>query len=259
MVAWILVGTTLASFGSAVVYNVVGLSLYRRPVSAGSRLALAQFTAWWCGLGLTVALTGLEAALSAAGDLSLSVAVTVSLISLLLDCVFLWALVDYLVYLYTGRYHFVLVAGFYGLFYVAALYYTILEHPYGLVVRAGVPTLQVMPVTNHLLVLIVVSGLLFPEFIAAFLYLSLLRRTQDRSRRFRITVVSLSIIAWFGLEFFFPTATAGETLLRGLLQLIPALLTLMAYFPPGGIRRRFRISGIEISSESGISTAPSAQ
>jgi hypothetical protein len=257
MVDWILLATALASWAIAVVYGVVGYRLYLRPVSDEAQFARAQFSIWWYGLGISAAMTGLESVLAAGGVLSLAEAVTVSLITVLIDCVFLWAIVDFMVYLYTGRYYLLPIAGFYGLFYFAALYYTVLEHPYGLVVRAGVPTLLIMPV-NHLLEAVVVVGLVFPEFIAAFLYLSLLRRTEDRSQRFRITVVGVSILLWFGITFFFPASTAAENLLRGFLQLIPALLTLGAYLPPAWVRRRFRISGIEGPAPAEIAAAPSA-
>jgi hypothetical protein len=244
MTLWILFVTALTAIAIAYVYCFVGYRLFQRPVSMEARLASAQFSTFWYAIGVTAALIAFESLLAAAGVLSLSIAVTVGLVSVLIDCVFLWAIVDFLVYVYSGRYHLRLVTGFYCLFYFLALYYTILEHPYAVVIRAGVPSLSETSVGMPALELVVVVGLLFPEFIAAILYLSLLRRTQDRSQRFRITVVGLSIIAWFGLEFFFPSSTTGETFARSLLELIPAFLTLMAYLPPEWMRRRFRITGV---------------
>ncbi|MGC2290240.1 MAG: hypothetical protein WA688_10370 [Thermoplasmata archaeon] len=248
MVAWALVAAALAGIVIALVYCYVAYRFSRRPVSSNTQMARAQFTIFWYGLGVTAALSALEAALAAAGALSLSIAVTVGLVGVLIDCVFLWAIVDVLIYLYTGRYYFAGVAVLYGLFYVAALYYTILERPYGVVIRAGIPTLLVEPVTVHALVAVVDVGLVFPEFIVAVLYLSLLRRTRDRTQRFRIAVVGLSIIAWFGLTFFYPSSTAAETFERAFLQLVPALLALVAYLPPEWMRTRFRILGIDAST-----------
>jgi hypothetical protein len=243
-VAWVLVATSVAGLFIAFVYSFVAYRLYRRPISSEARLASAEFSIFWYALGISSALTGIEAGLAVAGDLSLSVAVTVSLLGVLVDCVFLWAIVDYLVYVYTGRYHFALVAGLYGLFYVVAMYYVVLEHPYALVIRAGVPTLLTSPVTVPALSAVVLVGLLFPEYIGAILYLSLLRRTQDRTQRFRITVVGVSILAWFSLTFFYPSSTIAETFERAFLMLIPALLVLVAYLPPEWMRNRFRISGV---------------
>jgi hypothetical protein len=247
-VAWVLVASSTAGFFVAFVYSFVAFRLYRRAVSSEARLASTEFSIFWYALGLSSALTAIDAGLAAAGDLSLSVAITVSLLGVLVDCVFLWAIVGYLVYVYTGRYHFALVAGSYGLFYVVAMYYVVLEHPYALVIRAGVPTLMNSPVNVPALTAVVLVGLLFPEYIGAILYLSLLRRTQDRTQRFRITVVGSSILAWFSLTFFYPTSTTAETFERAFLMLIPAALVLVAYLPPEWMRTRFRITGVGSSA-----------
>jgi hypothetical protein len=244
MVAWILVATSLTSVAAAAVYAYVGYRLYQRPVSPAVLLARAQFSLFWWGLGVSALFIGLEAVLAFAGDLSLAIAATINLIGVLVDCLFLWAIVDVLVFLYTGRYHLYTVTGLYALFYGAALYYTVLTSPYAVVIRAGVPTLLLVPVMNHLLELIVVVGLVFPEFIAAFLYLSLVRRAQDRTQRFRIVVVSLAIVAWFAVTFFYPISTTSETFERAFLQLVPAIATLVAYLPPQWMRTRLRITGI---------------
>ncbi len=249
MVAWVLLETAVVSLGIAAVYSFVAYRLYERPVSSDARLASLQFSVFWYALGATAALGAVEAVLAAGGVLTLSVAITISLAEILIDCVFLWAIVDFLVYVYTGKYYLIPVSAFYALFYVAALYYTVLSHPYELVVRAGLPTLLTVPVTSKLLVDVVDIGLVFPEFVAAFLYLSLLRRTEDRGQRFRITVVGLGIVAWFGLTFFFPAPTATLGLVRSLLQLIPAVLTLLAYFPPPWIRERLQVHPIPTSRE----------
>jgi hypothetical protein len=244
MTAWILVATGLAAFASTIVYCNVGYRFYQRSVSPEVHLAKAQFSIFWWGLGVSAGLTGLDSALAAASSLSLAVAVTVGIVGVPIDTVFLWAIVDTLIYLYTGRYYLLPVAGLYATFYGAALYYKILEQPYGVVIRAGAPTLLVLPVTNHWLAIFVIAGLAFPKFIAAFLYLSLIRRTQNRTQRFRIAVVSVSIIVWFGITFFFPTSTTAETFERAFLQLVPAVATLIAYLPPQWIRDRLRITGI---------------
>lgn len=236
--------TSLTGLFAAALYGFVGYRLYQRPVSTEVVLARAQFSIFWWGLAVSALFTGLQAALAFAGVLSLAIAVTIGLIGVLVDCIFLWAIVDVLVFLYTGKYYLYTVGGLYALFYGAAVYYTVLTSPYGLVIRSGVPTLLIVPVTNHLLELVVIVGLAFPEFIVAFLYLSLVRRTQNRAQRFRIVVVSLSIVLWFGVTFFYPTSTTGETFERAFLQLVPAVATLVAYLPPQWIRSRFRISSI---------------
>jgi hypothetical protein len=240
----LLLATGAMSLLSAVVYAYVAYRLFQRPVSADARLAATLFSVWWFGLSGAAFLTAVEIALSAAGVLSLAAALTISVLALLVDCVFLWALVDFLVYVYTGRYRFGLVAGLYALFTFLALYYFFLGHPSAVVLSAGLPTLRSSPVTIRPLVDAVDVGLVFPELVGGALYLTLLRRTRDRTLRFRITVVGVGILFWFGMTFFFPAVSVGLVLLRGALLLIPPLLVLIAYLPPEWLRGRLGVLGI---------------
>jgi hypothetical protein len=236
----VLLATFLANVLGAFVYAYVGLRLYGRPVSPAARLAVAQFSVWWLGLGVSSALGAFEALLAYAGLLSLAAAFTLLLLVVLLDVVLLWGLVGFLVYVYTGRYHLLELGIFYAAFYVAALYYEILSAPYAVTVVAGVPTLSVLKVSNPILVGFVIIGLIVPELAAAIFYVSLLRRTRDRIQRYRIALVSSSLFLWFAVNVFVPTSTGTWTVAKDLLNVVPALLALIAYFPPESIRRRLR-------------------
>ncbi len=245
MAGWVLGVSAAIALGVAAVYGYVAYRLVRRPVSAEARLASAQFSLWWGGLGTLSAITGLEAILAGAGVLTLAAAYAAQLLVVLVTCLLLWALIGYLVYVYYGRYHLAYVSGFYAVFYLAALYYTVLTNPYGFVVRHGVVTLLTSPVTATPLTVFIVLGLIVPEFVCAGLYLSLLRRTHDRSQRFRITVVGVSIVAWFAIDLFFPTSSVPLVLARSVLLLAPAVATLLAYLPPAWVRSRYGIEGVE--------------
>lgn len=255
MVAWDLVATATLSFGIAIVYSFVAFRLYGRPVSPTARLASVQFSIFWYGLGASAAIGAVEAALAAGGVLSLPAAITASVVGIGVDCLFLWAIVNFLIYVYTGRYYLLPVAGLYALFYVAALYYTVLQHPYAVAVHAGAPALLNAPNEIPALVTVVDLGLVFPEFICAFLYLSLLRHARGPSQQFRIAAVGFGIILWFGLTFFYPAPTAALALTRGVLQLIPAFLILVAYFPPTWVATRL---GVARADASGGDAAPDA-
>ena len=252
-----LVATAALSFGIAFVYSYVAFRLYARTVSAPARLASVQFSLFWYGLGASAAIGAVEAALAAGGLLSLPAAITASVVGIGVDCLFLWAIVNFLIYVYTGRYHLIPVAGLYALFYLAALYYTVLQHPYAVAVHAGAPVLLDAPHEIPALVTAVDIGLVFPEFICAFLYLSLLRHARGASQQFRIAAVGFGIILWFGLTFFYPAPTAALALARGLLQLIPALLILVAYFPPAGLAARLGLTRTEPPQDGSAGDAPS--
>jgi hypothetical protein len=238
---WTLVASAVVSIIAAIAYLYVASRIYRRQVSPGARLALAQFSVWWGGLGASSAIAAVEALLAFAGALTLDLAVALSLFVVLLDVIFLWGLTEYLTYVYTGRYYLAPWGAFYALFYFAALYYEILGHPYAVVVQNGVPTLQAQTVNDPLLVGFVLLALLGPEIVGAILYLSLLRRTRDPAHRYRIWLVGGGILLWFGILAFVPSTTVGWNLTKGILEIVPALLSLLAYQPPAGIRRRLAL------------------
>ncbi len=234
-----LVAAAIVSAVATVGYLYVAFRLYQRPVSPAARLASLQFSLWWGGLGVSAAVTVVELILYLGGGLNLDLAVAFSLFVVLLDVVFLWGLTGYLIYLYTGRYHLVPLSAFYAVFYFAALYWEILGHPYALVVQAGALTLLTQTVHAPALEAFVLLALLVPEIVSAILFLSLVRRSRDPFQRYRILMVGSSILLWFGILAFVPSTTVGWTLAKGVLEVLPALMCLLAYFPPVGLRRRF--------------------
>jgi len=248
----VLLATFLAGVLAATGYFYVGARLYARPVSPSSRLAVAQFSVWWFGLGATTALGAVESLLAFAGVLTLPAAVTFQLLVVLVDVALLWGLVGFLIYVYTGRYHLVPLTAFYAVFYAAALYYEILGAPYALTIRAGVPTLSTLTVSDPILVGFVIIGLVVPELAGAVLYLSLLRRTRDRAQRYRIALVGFSLFLWFAISAFVPTTTGTWVVTKDLLEVVPALITLIAYFPPEAIRRRLRWTGTAAEEPIGL-------
>ena len=232
----------VVSIGVAAVYVFVGLRLYRRPVTPGAQLASAQLSLWWAGLGVTTALGGLEVGLAAAGALSFAAALTCYMVLVLIDCAFLWGLVGFLLYVYTGKYHLLALSAFYAWFYVTVVYYFFSQQPTAVTITGGqmvfVYLVQPTPVLEGVLVL----GLLGPEIVGALLYLSLLRRTDDSAQRYRITLVGGGILLWFLLDLLVPSSTADWTIVRGVVQVIPGLMSLIAYYPPEWARRRYGVT-----------------
>jgi hypothetical protein len=236
------------SLVAAPVYGYVAWRLSKRPVSEAGRLPAAQFSLWWAAVGMGSLVTGVEGLLGAFGRLSLPLAYTAYLLTLVIDSVALWGLVAYLTYIYSGRYHLVKLSAFYAAFYVAALYYTVARHPLGVSEPAGVPTLLYAYPSAGLIFGFVVVGLIVPEVAGAVLYFSLIRKTTDRTLRYRIGLVSAGLFLYFGLAFVAPPASvllpSAWTLVKAGLAAGAAVLTLIAYFPPARLSARLGVQPV---------------
>ena len=237
-----------ADLVSAPVFGFVAWRMFRRPVPERARLPASQFSLWWAAVGAGALVTGVEGVAGAVGALSFAAAYSAYLVTLLVDAVALWGLVSYLVYIYFGKYHLVELSGFYALFYVAALYYTIARHPYAVYLPAGVPTLEYSYPNAGVVFGFVVLALLIPEILGVVLYVSLLRRTTERTPRYRIVVVSASLVLYFGLAFFAPPASLVPanvwTLGKAMLDVFAAGLAFAAYFPPVWVQRRLGVEPV---------------
>jgi hypothetical protein len=233
--------TVVVSFGVAAVFLYVGYRIAQRPVSPAARLASYQLAFWWAGVGVSVALSGIELLLAALNAFPFALALTTYLVQILLDCAFLWALVGFLLYVYTGKYRLAPLTAFYLWFYVTVLYYFFSQDPYAIHFVADQAIFLYSGTTVPALELAVILGLLGPELIGAVLYLSLLRRTRVPAQRYRITLVGGGILLWLALDLFVPVSTPAWLLARTILQLIPGFMSLIAFDPPEWARRRYRI------------------
>jgi hypothetical protein len=247
----------LVSLAVSAVYLYVGYRLAERRTSAGSRLASFQFAVWWGGLGVSVGIGGIELLLAIAGALPFALAMTFYLVSILVDCIFLWGLTGFLTYVYTGRYHLVEVGLIYIVLYVTILYWFFSRAPYAVAFEAAQP---VWRYTNTggpvLLELVLVLVLLAPEIVGAILYLSLRRKTQDSAQRYRITLVGGGILIWFGLDLFIPATTIPWVIFRTVLLVIPGLMSLFAFFPPVWARRKYGATAFETALADGREAVP---
>ncbi|HEV2519317.1 MAG TPA: hypothetical protein VGX00_01680 [Thermoplasmata archaeon] len=240
----------LVSLSVSPVYGYVGNRLRLRPVPAHAQLASAQFTAWWWGLGASTAVSGVEGILWSFHALSLPLAVTFLTFSGILDCVFLWGLLGYLTYLYTGRNLLLEWSVFYSIFFLAFVYYVNAVDPIGVAAKNGIPsvTFAVSPFNAGPVVIFVVIGLVVPELAGIVLYFSLIRRTSDRTLRYRIALVTLSLAVFFGISFYTPPGNLisplAWNLARALIEAGSSLICLIAYLPPAGVRRWLRIDPI---------------
>jgi hypothetical protein len=90
---------------------------------------------------------------------------------------------------------------------------------------------------------------LVPEFAGLFLYFTLYFRTRDRTVRYRVTLVSSSLIVWFGFSSLHLERFVGQGLLSQLVATavgaITAVVSFIAYFPPRSIQLRLGVRPYE--------------
>src|SRR5688500_9509072 len=197
--------TTLAlsaagSILTALLYLYIGHVLRSRPVSTEGRLANGIVVLWWQALA-ALGLLGVGMLLLYLAD-SLPLWLYRAYVTLVLLGLFvaLWGLQFYLVYLYTGsRRSFVPLGVFYGLLFIATL--ALIEYigsPERIVDNGW--ALETEPEAD----LGVAFGLGFslliigPQLVAAIAYARLFSKTPDRTQRYRIALITGSIIVWFG-------------------------------------------------------------
>lgn len=246
--------TTLALAGlltlaTAILYAYVGRIVRGRSVaSARSKVANEAFQVWWFGLALATALGGVRALLGSFGVLDRGLHAALLFLSLPALAAALYGLVYYLVYLYTGdaRWRTPILA-FHAAFGVALFMLVVWMHP----LRPLANPWSVGFVYEHepegALLAAVLVPLLGPSLLAAFAYFTLFFRVQDPVARYRIGLVSVAILAWFG--------SAGAASALGwsrwdhwplasrTIALGATLLILLAYKPPRIVRERIERPG----------------
>jgi hypothetical protein len=215
-------------------------------------MASGLFATWWYGLAGAALVSGTLNFMAAAGYTDLNLWLTFGLFSLLLICAALGGLLYYLIYLYTGsRKAIVPLALFYLGLYLALMYLVNLNTPTH--VEVGRWTAQVKydkefdPLYGYLFIVL----LLVPQLVAAVAYFSLYFRTGDRTQRYRIAMVSGSIIVWFGsslLVGFLGGRDASQSdawqVASRILSLMATLAILVAYRPPKVWRQRYGLRGV---------------
>ena len=245
--------STALAFLSAVLYLYIGSVLRQRQVSSEARLARDLFAAWWFILGITGLIGTTQLILYMGGRLTVWMFLTVTQLSLFLIFVALWCLQCYLVYLYRGsRRAFLPLAGFYlalFVFCVGLVQWLATAHPYNGITDNGwslvaEPRFELSRGVGLIAILLLVG----PQMIAAISYALLYRKTNDRTQRYRIALLTGAILGWFGSSLVAGAADASEgqtwQLASRLIGLLAGAIILAAYKPPQWIRDRFGIRGL---------------
>ena len=245
----LLFGATFA-FLSAGIYFYVGRVLSRRrQTSSGSGMAWLMFVVWWFALSLATLSGGILSLLGAFGIIGLPLFTTITIINLLTTCVALLGLMFYLLYLYTGNTRLIWPVGlFYFGYYGMLVYFVEASDPVGVTVNRWNATLEYQNAVQGPLLLVVLLLLVLPQIIGSLAYFMLYFQVTAKTQKYRILLVSWSIIIWFASSLLAGISGLSQQdwwqIVSRLIGLGAALTILFAYQPPSWIKRRFGVAAI---------------
>ena len=246
--------SALFALTAAGIYSYIGWRLSKRVISsAEARLAWGSFTVWWYGLAATSLISGFLSLFGALGLTSLPLFVTAAYINILISCLALWGLFYYLIYLFTGNKRTLVPSAlFYLIYYLLLLYYITASVPDTVNVGRWETSIVYRVSPTGPMVVIIVAMLLLPQIIGGLAYLSLYFRVTEATQRYRVLLVSLSIIVWFLSPLIGLVGRAGDQdwwqFTSRFIGLAAALTILMAYLPPPWLKQRYGI--ISLGDES---------
>ncbi len=243
--------SVLFAFVSACIYGYVGWRLSKRVIpSFEARVAWVSFTAWWYGLAITTLLNALLNLFGALGVTSLPLYITATHVNILVSCVALGGLLYYLLYLFTGnRRSLIPTAVFYMIFYFLLTHYISVSMPNQINVGRWETTLAYRTPLPEAFVVIVLAFLLLPQIICGFAYFSLYFRVHEATQKYRVLLVSWSIIIWFLSPVLTLTGGMAEQdwwqIVSRLIGLMAAFMILVAYLPPRWLKQRYDVVSLD--------------
>jgi hypothetical protein len=249
--------SALFAFFAASIYAYVGWRLSKRVVpSSEGQIAWQSFTIWWYGLAATTLIGGFQNLFGAFGITILSLFITATYINLLMICLALWGLLYYLIYLFTGNSQLLVpLAIFYMIYYVVLVYYITARIPESVNVDRWRTALAYhTPLTGAFFVMLIIL-LLLPQIVGGFAYFTLYFRVTDVTQKYRVLLVSWSIIIWFLSPFIALAGGLAEQdwwqVASRLIGLAAALTILMAYLPPQWLKQRYGIISLADEQQEG--------
>lgn len=235
---------------SAVIYFYVGRVLSRRRVAnPDARLAWTLFVVWWYALASSTLIGAILSLLGAFNIAGLPLFVTLTQVNLLTICIALFGLMYYLIYLFTGSQRLLIpLILFYIAYYILVIYYVQVSMPVGVSIGRWNATLEYGQPAGGSLFLVVLVLLIFPQVIGSLAYFTLYFRVKTATQKYRILLVSWSILIWFLSAFLASIAGLGQQdwwqVTSRLIGLSASLAILLAYDPLPWIRRRLGVSSI---------------
>ena len=235
---------------SAVIYYYVGTVLSRRRSSTlDTRLAWRLFVVWWYALAASTFSGAVLSLLGAFGIVGLPLFITITIMNLLSTCVALYGLMYYLLYLFTGNRKLIgPLSVFYIAYYAFLVYYIQASEPMSVNVGRWNATLAYQNQIQGPLFLIALSLLVFPQIIGSLAYFTLYFRVQTATQKYRILLVSWSILIWFLSAFLASISGLSQydwwQVVSRLIGLGASLAIMLAYQPPLWIKRYFSVTSI---------------
>ena len=212
-------------------------------------MAWMMFVTWWYALALATLSGGVLSLLGAFGIIGLPLYTTIFILNFLTTCVALSGLMFYLLYLYTGKTGLIWLVGIFYFFYFGMLvYYIEASDPVGVAVNRWNTSLQYQNVIRGPFYYALLFLLVFPQIIGSLAYFGLYFQVKLKTQKYRILLVSWSIIIWFLSTFLASVTGQSEQdwwpIVSRLIGLVAALTILFAYQPPSWIKRRFGVAAI---------------
>lgn len=243
MAAPTLVVESLVQLGTCASFLYVGQTLRHRgsaeAAGDGASRAARAFIVWWWSLGAYLGLVGLSGLAAVAGVRALPVFLAVRIVSFPLLAASAWGICTYVLYLFTGRRVVFTITTIYAVLagFAFALQ-TWIDAPSSVVV--GDWSAGLAPPADRTLLNAVYAFFAIPLIASTLAYASLFARVRDPMQRYRIALVSGSILAW--VVGGFAGASSGNALAQfvtvTLLGLVAALAVLLAYKPPAFVVAR---------------------
>jgi len=235
---------------SAGIYFYVGRSLgHRRVASADARLAWALFVVWWYALAGSTFAGGILSLLGALGVTGLALFLAVTQVNLLAICVGLFGLMYYLLYLFTGSRKWIApLILFYIAYYTLLVYYISASVPVSVSLGRWNASLVFQQQLTGPLIGVVLILLVVPQIIGSLAYFTLFFRVKEATQKYRVALVSMSILAWFLSALLAPIAGLSQfdwwQVASRLIGLAATLTILLAYKPMRWIKQRLGVISI---------------
>lgn len=242
----------LVALATGVLYVYVARLVLQRDAPVDARRAHAAFATWWWTFGVLEFLAGAYSIPAAMGHRDLALVTTLINVMLVLIAAALAGLVYFLLYLYTGwRRAFWPVVAAYALLALALMYLVAWMQPIGFDEASSDARIVFARELTGLPAVLLGLLLSLPVLVAAIGHGSLYFGTRVPELRFRIAVISLAFVGWFGWS----TVSAALQLaqrhpdslalfaVNSAISLIVPLLVILAYRPFGWIRARLDGAG----------------
>jgi len=241
----------------SVIYGYAGWLLSKRVISSPeAQKAWNLFTVWWYALGVTTLIGGLQNFLGAINLENLPVFLTAAYVNILVICVALWGLLYYLIYLFTGSSRsFTTLIVFYASYYVMLVYYITAGMPHDVNINRWSTSISYSQPQTGPFFGLVIALLLLPQILGGIAYFTLYFRVTSATQKYRVLLVSVSIIVWFLSPLVAVIGGLSQydwwQLASRFIGLAAALTILAAYLPPRWIKERYGIISLSEETRAG--------